>query len=837
MTTRRLVAGYLALMSVASTLYFVWPSSVAVMVIGLGSAGAIIVGLRRYRPHRARSWLALAAALLLNAIARVVADALPGQPGVLRPWVWVVWTLHLVMAVLLVGGVIGMARATIRGVAGAIDAAIIALGTGLVAALVIAIPYSRLPGTGVLHGGVRTAYVLRDVLILAAGLLLVTAVRRSVSVLLLFTGLVGLLTYDFLFRVGRIRGVYLAGTAIDLGWLLFFVAIGTAALLPSMVATGAPRRAGGPEVAPLRLVPVAVAALLPTALLLTGSFRLPVWSRSMIIGVASVVLILVFARMVDIASRLRRQVNGERVLREAIADLADVQDVAAVDAALDRAVRRLLPPGADHRLVVAPPGRYLPVGVEPGHAEPCPTATLLPAIAAQLGDVGFTLAIPLIRSGPKGPSDPGVIGSTMDNGGSVTEAGWPTLLVRSDRRSLSAIRPRLDVLATEAALALERIALHEQVIRHTSETYFRTLVQNSTDVILIVDDDGLIRYASPSAETVLGSASLPGLALPALVQREDRATVEHLLERARSVAGTARGPAVSLHGDWTVPRPDRDAARVEVTCLDLRQDPSVGGIVVTLRDVTEQRHLERELIERALRDPLTGLGNRLAFSDRLEAAVGGSTAATGIVAALFVDLDDMKVINDGLGHDAGDALLRRMGERLGDFVVARAATEPGMVARLGGDEFAVLLTGMSDQRTAEAAATQLVATLSRPVQLNGHEVTCTASVGVATTAADVDSSAELLRRADLALYAAKASGKAQSWHYQPWMRTAVMDRLELRSALEQAITRNELFLEFQPIVGLESLEPVGFEALLRCSTPSAGASHRTRSSGSRRSRG
>ena len=532
------------------------------------------------------------------------------------------------------------------------------------------------------------------------------------------------------------------------------------------------------------------------------------------------VLILVFARMTDVAVRLRRQVNGERVLRESIADLADVQDAATVVSALDRAVRRLLGPGKDYRLVLAPPGPYLPAGAEAREPQPRPTADLLPAVAAQLGDEGFTLALPLTRPSPPGLGRTSVPEPGIDMRGPTGHTDWPTLLVRSDRGSLVAIGPRLEVLASEAALALERIRLHETVVQHASEAYFRTVVQNSTDVILIINADATIRYASPSAETMLGPGDLHGIALPALVRGEDQARLTELLEHAQTADGTS--PTVSLQGDWTVPRPGREPARVEASCRDLRHDPTVGGLVVTLRDVTVQRHLEHELIERAFQDPLTGLGNRAAFSDQLDAAVRSAASDNGVVAALFIDVDDMKVINDGHGHDAGDALLTRIGERLRRFVADRAATQPGMAARLGGDEFAVLLDDLTDQRTAEDAATQLVAELSQPVHLNGTDVTCTASVGIATTAEQVDSSAELLRHADLALYAAKAAGKGQSTRYQPWMRNAVMERLELRSALENAIANDALFLEYQPIVALDSVVPVGFEALLRWQHPVRG---------------
>jgi diguanylate cyclase (GGDEF)-like protein/PAS domain S-box-containing protein len=797
-STRRLFAGYAAVLIAATALYFARPAwaSVAIVIASLSGIGAILVGVRRYRPRRPIPWLLIAGALLVSAAARLSYDNLPGQPGVLKPWGWTVWVLHMVMAVLLLAGVIGLVRVRIRGIAGAIDVAIIGLGAGLVTAITVAVPYARLPGTAEFVS-VRVAYVVRDVLILVAALLLITMVRRNLAVLLLFSGLTGLLVFDLAVRVQLILGVYPAGQPLDFGRIAFYGAIGAAALVPSMRAIDAPRPANRSEVTPLRLIPVAVAALLPTALLVIELFALPSWTDPLVISVVAAVLILVFARLADLTARLRRQGRGERALREAIADLADVQTVADIGAALHRAVRRLLPAGAVGEVVLVN-GLHVPDLAEPG-----PT-TLLPAEVRQRVGDGFAVAIPLARD--QRPQH-GPTGSAIQ----TVDRDWPTLLVRSDRRTLGAIRGRLGVLATEATLAVERLHLAEQVIRHANEAYFRALVQNSTDVILIVDDEGSIRYASPAAETVLGTASLAGTPLAALVHPQDRVIVEQLLARS------GRGPT-----DWTVPRAGRAPAQVEVTCVDLRHDPAVGGRVLTLRDVTEQRRLQHELVERAFQDPLTGLGNRLAFSGRLERAVSHSESADDTLAALFVDLDDLKLINDGLGHQVGDALLTRMGDRLRDFIVERPVARDAMVARLGGDEFAVLLPKVGDEGNAEQAARALVATLSQPMHVNGHELTCTASVGVATTAGDVDSSAELLRHADLALYAAKAAGKAQSYLYQPWMRDAVLDRLELRSALEHAIGNDELYLEYQPIIALDTGALTGFEALLRWRHPLRG---------------
>src|SRR5262249_27248648 len=148
---------------------------------------------------------------------------------------------------------------------------------------------------------------------------------------------------------------------------------------------------------------------------------------------------------------------------------------------------------------------------------------------------------------------------------------------------------------------------------------------------------------------------------------------------------------------------------------------------------------------------------------------------------LYADLDDLKLVNDALGHDAGDTVLRIVGDRLRDFADSYGQHR-ALAARLSGDEFAVQLEDVPDQLTAERPPDRLVRLLGQPALVSGHDVSCAATVGVATTA-DASSGADLLRNADLALYAAKHAGKGQWRHYQPYMRNAVMARLQVRTAL------------------------------------------------------
>jgi diguanylate cyclase (GGDEF)-like protein len=386
-------------------------------------------------------------------------------------------------------------------------------------------------------------------------------------------------------------------------------------------------------------------------------------------------------------------------------------------------------------------------------------------------------------------------------------------------------RHRLATLATQAGLTLQRATLDDELMRRNRESYFRTLVQKSTDVILIVDDDNRIRFATPSAASLVGSRPLTGVPLLDFVDPGDRADAIRLLDRVRSrepdTAMTAqRGSDNVGHGDWLVNYDGATPAQVEVACRNLITDPSIGGLVLTLRNGTEQRRLEGELAQQAFRDPLTGLDNRTPFNEHLEAAVRRQTATDTVAGVLYVDLDDLKLINDGLGHEVGDAILSAAGTRLADFA-ARQGSPTDTAARLGGDEFAVLLTDLSGGEALDLAADELTGELSQPVPVDGNTVNCTVSIGAATTE-DSTTAQELLRDADLALYAAKGSGKRQWRRFEPWMRSSLMARLALQSSLEAALDNNEFFLEYQPIVSLFDSTTVGFEALLRWQHPTRG---------------
>ncbi|HKE63156.1 MAG TPA: EAL domain-containing protein [Micromonosporaceae bacterium] len=816
---------YACLIGAASAIHVWWQpaSSAAVVVAGTATTAAVIVGVRAYRPRHSAAWLLLGAAVSVNAAGRVVYDALPGADGTLKPWSWIVWIMNLVVIVLLASGALRLARSTLRGAPAAIDAAIILLGAGLLAGVLIAIPDAGGPGVGDLWRTVRVGFVFRDVLLLAIVVHLATALRWSRSLAFLMVGLSSLVGYDVLVRVGRMRGDWWQGTAFDLLWMVFYIGVAAAALTRSMTTVGTPAN-DTRQVASVRIGLVAVLALIPSGVLMLGLFQRPPWYQPLIVIAATLILILALARIVVVAIQLQRQVKGERVLREAVTELAGLTDAAAVAPLLERAVGALLGPRARYTVAIEPtrdaaPDAY-PAGVV--HRTGGDPST------ASMNGYGGALAIPMLY-----PPAPDVTEShRQDADGNHRTGPAPdsnaALVVHADRASLGTMRPRLEVLAAQAGFALERIRLNEDNVRHGRESYFRTLVQNSADVILIVEDSGRIRYASPSAETLFGSMPLIGLCVNDLVARPDRAAARRLLADARNTAatgaptGTDAGTTHSVWGgDWLVHGVGETPARVEVSCRDLRHDPSIDGLVLTLRNVTEQRRLESELEYQAFHDPLTGLANRVPFSQRLAAAMDQVGARSDLTAVLYADIDDLKLVNDALGHEAGDAVLINVGDRLRSFVDEHGGPSAGMAARLSGDEFAVQLDHVADQDAADRAAAHLVQQLGQSTSVGGYTVTCSASVGVATTA-DAAAGPDLLRNADLALYAAKRVGKGQWRHYHPAMRHAVMARLQVRTSLERAIDEDALIVEYQPIVSLRDAETVGFEALLRWQHPTRG---------------
>jgi diguanylate cyclase (GGDEF)-like protein len=345
--------------------------------------------------------------------------------------------------------------------------------------------------------------------------------------------------------------------------------------------------------------------------------------------------------------------------------------------------------------------------------------------------------------------------------------------------------------ANEISLAQE-LAEREQLLAG--------IVDNSSDVIAVIDSRGRLTFVSPAVRALTGREvdELVGCHLSTLLLDGDEPV-----------------------GDgWTVPsRPTAfrlagvDGEReVEVTASGV----GASARVLNIRDVTERRRLEAEVAYRAYFDTVTGLPNRARFIDHLQQSIRRSRRSDRSVAVLLVDLDDFKGVNDGLGHAAGDALLGEVARRLGTVI-----RDADVAARLGGDEFALLLEDVRDAAEALSVADRLAEELRRPVTLDGRQVVLSASLGIVVST-DARHPDELLRDADVAMYAAKAAGKNQYALFEPQMHRRALARLEIRAELEDALLHDEMVLHYQPIVSMDSATVVGFEALLRWQHPQRG---------------
>jgi diguanylate cyclase (GGDEF)-like protein/PAS domain S-box-containing protein len=344
-----------------------------------------------------------------------------------------------------------------------------------------------------------------------------------------------------------------------------------------------------------------------------------------------------------------------------------------------------------------------------------------------------------------------------------------------------------------------------------SEERFRSLVQNSSDVISILDADGTPRWHSESVRRVFGYD--PERLLHStdwtLVHPDDRDRV------AGFVAEAAMRPGVTPAITWRMRHRDGTWLHTETVAANLLDDPNVGGLVLNTRDVSERKQLEDQLVHQAFHDGLTGLANRTLFTERVEQAL--ATIGPTDVAVLFVDLDDFKHVNDSLGHAAGDQLLVATAKRL------KSCLRPGdTAARFGGDEFAVLLERIADPDAAAAVAARVIDTLHQPFGLQGRTIPIKASVGLAIGRRGVDDADGLLRNADVAMYAAKAGGKDRFELFRPEMHADMLQRLELEAELRHATDNGELVLYYQPIVELASGRITRVEALVRWAHPTRG---------------
>jgi diguanylate cyclase (GGDEF)-like protein/PAS domain S-box-containing protein len=350
-----------------------------------------------------------------------------------------------------------------------------------------------------------------------------------------------------------------------------------------------------------------------------------------------------------------------------------------------------------------------------------------------------------------------------------------------------------------------------EAMAYRSAAWFRGLVQQAHDPILVVDSDLTLRFASPAVERLLGCSpgELIGRSLMSVVDPADAQAAAEIVAKAIDAS------TVSISTVVRCSHRDGHPRDVQFIAAPLRDIPGIRGVILSAHDVTAQRAVEARLAHQAYHDALTGLPNRTRFTTWLAGTLESSRRERSVT-LLFIDLDRFKVVNDSLGHEAGDALLTEVGRRLQECLGSGAA-----LARFGGDEFAAFFTGI-DETEAVAIAERVINCLQRPIPLAGRDVCTGASVGIAMGVVKRDTSGKLLREADVALYQAKQSGRGMAFVYRPEMTVEPPVWFELEADLRRAVERGELRLHYQPLMEASGRRVVAIEALLRWKHPTRG---------------
>ncbi len=346
-----------------------------------------------------------------------------------------------------------------------------------------------------------------------------------------------------------------------------------------------------------------------------------------------------------------------------------------------------------------------------------------------------------------------------------------------------------------------------------SEARFRVLTESTIDLISVIDGDGTISYQSGALRNLLGfdPADTVGMSVFDLVHRDDaehvRAAFRRMLE-TRQLTEPVEFRLRHRDGSW------RTFESLGTNCVT---NPHIHGIVWNSRDVTDRKVIQQRIQHLAYHDNLTGLPNRGLLQDRLARSIARAERAGRKVAVLFIDLDNFKNINDTLGHDVGDELLRQVSRRLSECVRLEDT-----IARQGGDEFIVLLDNLEDGRNASIVAQKVLAALRQPLTLGGTEQHVSGSVGIAVYPEDGRDAQTLMKNADTAMFHGKSLGKNTYQYFTAQMNIAVKRRMTLESALRRAVIQKNFVLHYQPMINLETGEIIAVEALVRWKTEDSG---------------
>jgi diguanylate cyclase (GGDEF)-like protein/PAS domain S-box-containing protein len=811
---------YLAAMALLVSAYLFLPPfkgyAVVVNVIGLGSVAAMFAGIRVHRGRLSPAWALLVVGQLLYVAGDFYTYTYPDLLGGTVGFPSAGDAIYLsVYPALFTGLMLLVWRRDPDRLdrAGVLDSLVLTVGFGLLFWVFLIAPNIHLAGLDVLAKGVSAAYPVGDVLLLAALIRFsVQAGSKPTAFYLLFGSTAALLVTDCAYNYALLHNTYHHQLVYDAGWLAYLAGWGAAALHPSMRKLEEPSEAVRARLTRARLMLLGLACLISPTIRFVDEIHNP--DLLVVIASSAILFLLVVLRVAGLARQEERTAAREATLREAGLALVEAVGRASVNEAAVASAVRILGADAKVRLVLWDEQRAR-VAASNGVG-----AWDLSADAADWLRTQLLRPERIIAHEPPEPVTAslglGVGAPTIAVGLSSPGQEHGALLAQAPVAKSVDVTDALGSLASQVSLALEATSLAEDLHRQKSEARFRSLVAHSSDLITVLDVDGVITYQSPSIERLLGHApeAVEGASFLTLVADNDLTRLERIID-----GKAARGGDAAHTFECSLRHADGRWIQFEVQQTHLLEDEHVHGIVLNSRDVSERKAFEEQLSHQAFHDPVTGLANRALFADRVAHALRSTVRKGSLIAVMFIDLDDFKTVNDSLGHQAGDAVLAEIARRL-----ERAIRPADTVARFGGDEFAVLLDGVENSDEAAMIAERLLVELEVPTVIDRQQVYPRASIGICMSDEDLltQDAEDLLRNADVAMYMAKRGTKGRYQLFEPAMHERVVERLELRGELELALERGQLEVYYQPVVRLNSGSRYGVEALLRWHHPTRG---------------